>query len=106
MIDSNWKIIYINKACEDIFKYKLKDLFWKNVYNTLVPEEFRNEIIERFTKWKETWKWEKYSDLMEIVVHDSFGRHFPIEISQNKLLVDNDYWVVSVLRSKFYILYD
>lgn len=78
--DAHGRIIYVNRATEETFRYSGKELIGQPL-TLLMPERFRNAHLEGFERFLRTGKAHVIGRTLELEGQRKDGTMFPIEIS-------------------------
>lgn len=95
--DINGKIVLINRKTEEMLDYKQKELIGKQI-DLLVPQRFYEKFSNAFKRFSETKKLRGRKGHYEVYALKKDGSEVPVEISISKLEIDDEIYVIAIIR--------
>ncbi|MCF8298268.1 MAG: PAS domain S-box protein [Saprospiraceae bacterium] len=98
VINDEGNVIFWNKAAEQIFKYKSKEIINKNFHKIITPERFHQAHKSAFSKFKTTGKGNAIDKTLELVGIRKDGKEIPIELSLASIKLKGKWNGVGIMR--------
>ena len=73
--DRNRKVVFWNKASEDLYGYSQEEALGRKLEDLIIPEPMREEVVRDVTRWVEQGV---KIPAGELVLEDKFGRQVPV----------------------------
>ncbi len=95
---SDGRIYYWNKAAENIFGYSYKDTDGKNIYDLIIPEDYKAEFKKGVEIFKKTGQLSLDGKVLEYPGKKKDGTLVSLEISFSKVRINNQWHALAIFR--------
>jgi PAS domain S-box-containing protein len=97
-MDNEGKIVYWNRAAEQIFGYAAKEALNKDLHTLLAPEKYQMEFERQFPLFKRSGTGKAVNTTVELEARRKDGSQFEIELSLASYLENEKWHAVGIVR--------
>ncbi len=98
LIDSNDKVIFWNRAAEEIMGYTSQEIINKELHPLIVPEKYIAQFKKGFEIFKKTGKGNAIDKTLELAGLRKNKEEFPAEISLTSIRLNNELYAIGIIR--------
>ena len=98
VIDDDGRIVFWNKAAENMYGYSSEEVLNNYLFAILVPVEYHKAFKEGFAKFKNTGKGPVVNKTTEFISKKKDGSKFTVEISLSSVKVNKKWHSVAIIR--------
>jgi PAS domain S-box-containing protein len=98
LINEKGRVVFWNKASENMFGYSSSEILGKSVHEVIMPEEYVEQYRKGFETFQKTGKGKVVDKVLELEALRKSGERFPIEITVAPIKRKNKYWAVAIIR--------
>ena len=98
VIDDDGRIVFWNKAAENMYGYSSEEVLNNYLLAILVPVEYHKAFKEGFAKFKNTGKGPVVNKTTEFISKKKDGSKFTVEISLSSVKVNEKWHSVAIIR--------
>lgn len=98
MLNNNGNISYWNEAAEKIFGYSKNEVQNKNLCTLLIPERYRKDHQEGFTRFKERGEGTLIGKTLALSALKKGGEEFPIELSVSAVKLKGKWNAIGIVK--------
>ncbi|MDD5015145.1 MAG: PAS domain S-box protein [Atribacterota bacterium] len=96
--DGEGKIVFWNKAAEEIYGYSSKESLGKPLTAFLISFPFHGAFKKDFTEFKKSGKGSIVGKTLEFNTKNRDGIRFPVEMSLSSIEIDKKWYSVAIIR--------
>jgi len=98
IINDSGRIIFWNRAAEEIFGYKREEVIGKRLYRLIVPERYRRSFERGLEGFKEVGEGIVVGKTIEVSSLKKDGTEFPVELSLSSVKIGRRWHAVGIIR--------
>ncbi|MFW5653758.1 MAG: PAS domain S-box protein, partial [Planctomycetota bacterium] len=98
MVDEQGRIDYWNPAAAKIFGWELDEVRGRVLHDLVVPESYREAAHRGYSLYQEHGTGPAIGAIMEVEACARDGRQFPVELSLNRMIVNDRSWAIGIIR--------
>jgi len=91
-------IEYWNKSAEHIFGFKRDEVVGKYIWDTIIPDEYINSVIEEFKQLKKTGISKVFDKTIELKAKKKDGTTIPVEYLVSTIRIGGNHYVLAIIR--------
>lgn len=98
LADSRGMIKFWGDTAQRIFQYTEEEALNHSIHDLMTTEKDKKQADIGMAKFAKTGKGPLLGQLTEMIAKRKDGQEFPIEISVSKVVIDDEYWAIGVVR--------
>ncbi len=98
MINEQDEVTFWNRAAEQIFGYRRKDILGKRLHPFVVPEPLQERCHKGLKLFRKTGKGPAVGNTIEVSALRKDGREFPVELSLSGIRLKDCWHAVAIIR--------
>jgi PAS domain S-box-containing protein len=98
LLDDQGKVVFWNRASEEIFGYKEGEIIGNNLHSIIAPEEYHSKHMTAFADFIKTGKGDAVGKTIELVGLNRKKQRIPIELALSSMQHKGRWMAVGIVR--------